>query len=305
MNRGTTRRLALLTLFWGSSFLWIKVAIRGLSPDEVTFARLILGAGVLFAVVAFQRASVPRSPVVWLHIVVASLFANATPYLLFALGEQHVASSTAGILNATTPLWTVVVALATGHQRSVVPRQAAGLIVGFGGAVLVFSPWEASSGLVSIGAIECVLAACCYGIGYVYMDRFLVRRGIGPVTLSACQLLAASGWLAIVLGATGAPAPRLDFSVVASMVVLGVFGTGVAYVLNYQIIHSEGATVASTVTYLLPIVAIVLGVLALGERLTALVVAGIALILAGVWLTRNRAARVPAKTSGSVDSSVS
>jgi drug/metabolite transporter (DMT)-like permease len=168
----------------------------------------------------------------------------------------------------------------------VTARQAAGLLVGFGGAVLIFSPWQAISGLASAGAIACLAAAASYGISYVYMDRFLARRGINPVTLSACQLLAASGWLAIALGITGAQSPRLDVSVVASVAILGLIGTGAAYVLNYQIITSEGATAASTVTYLLPVVAIVLGVLVLDEHITLLVIAGIALILLGVALTR-------------------
>jgi len=179
-------------MIWGSGFLWIKLAIGGLSPVEVTLARLVLGSAVLFAVVAVQRGSLPRTPVVWTHIMVAALFANAAPYLLFAVGEQHVASATAGILNATTPLWTVVVASAIGHQRAITARQAAGLVIGFGGALLVFSPWQAASGLASAGAIECLAAAASYGISYVYMDRFLARRGIGPVVLSACQLGAAS-----------------------------------------------------------------------------------------------------------------
>ena len=288
MHRATTIRIALLALIWGSGFLWIKLAIRGLSPVEVTLTRLVLGSAVLFAVVAARRdfASVPRSPVLWMHIIVAAVFANAAPYLLFAVGEQHVASSTAGMLNATTPLWTVIVALATRHQRAVTARQATGLLVGFGGAVLIFSPWQTASWLGSVGAIECLAAAASYGISYVYMDRFLARRGISPVALSACQLLAASGWLALALGATGVQSPRLNLSVVASVAILGLIGTGAAYVLNYQIITSEGATVASTVTYLLPVVAIVLGVLALGEHITLLGIAGIALILVGVGLTR-------------------
>jgi drug/metabolite transporter (DMT)-like permease len=296
VGRATTTRLALLALVWGSSFLWIKLAIRGLSPVEVTFARLILGSLVLFAIAAIQRGPLPRSPLIWAHIAVASVFGNAAPYLLFALGEQHVASSTAGMLNATTPLWTVVVALTTRHQRAVSARQAAGLMIGFGGAVLIFSPWQSAGGLASVGAIESVAAGASYGISYVYMDRFLARRGISPVTLSACQLLSASVLLAVVLGVTGAQAPRLDASVVVSIVILGLAATGAAYVLNYQIITSEGATVASTVTYLLPVVAIILGVLVLGEHITLLVLGGIALILAGVALTRNRAAQAPAKT---------
>jgi drug/metabolite transporter (DMT)-like permease len=295
MSRATTARLALLALLWGSGFLWIKLAIRGLSPVQVTLGRLVLGAAVLFVVVALQRRSLPRTRVMWLHITVAALFGNATPYLLFALGEQHVASSTAGMLNATTPLWTVVVALATRHQRTITARQVAGLLAGLAGTVLIFSPWRATSGLASTGTIECAAAAASYGIGYVYMDRFLARRGISPVVLAACQLLAASALLTVTLGAAGGPAPRLDATVIVSMVILGLAGTGAAYVLNYQLIASEGATVASTVTYLMPVVAIVLGLLVLGERVTLLALAGIVLILAGVALTRNRAARAPAK----------
>src|SRR5262249_29316507 len=117
-------RIALLALFWGSSFLWIKLAVRGLSPAEVTLGRLVLGAGVLFAIVAARRQPVPRSPAIWGQIMIAALFGNAAPYLLFALSEQHVASSTAGMLNATTPLWTVLVALTVRHQRSVSLAQA-------------------------------------------------------------------------------------------------------------------------------------------------------------------------------------
>jgi len=289
VNRATTVRMGLLALIWGSGFLWIKLGIGGLSPVEVTLSRLVLGSGVLFAVVAVRRGSLPGSPVVWAHITVAALFANAAPYLLFAVGEQHVASATAGMLNATTPLWTVLIALGTRHQHAVTARQAAGLVIGFGGAVLIFSPWQAVSGLASIGAVACLAAAACYAVSYVYMDRFLARRGIGPVVLSACQLGAASVWLALALGVTGAPAPRLDPTVVASVLILGLIGTGAAYVLNYQIIASVGATVASTVTYLLPIVAIILGFLVLGEHITLPDLAGIALILAGVALSRNRA----------------
>ncbi|MGZ6790826.1 MAG: DMT family transporter [Mycobacteriaceae bacterium] len=288
MHRSTVPRLALLALIWGSSFLWIKLAIRGLSPVEVTLARLVLGAGVLFVIVLIRHEPVPRSPALWTHISVAALFANAVPYLLFAVGEQSVDSSTAGMLNATTPLWTVVIALSVQHEKTVSFQQVGGLVIGFGGALLIFSPSATASGFVSTGAIECLAAAASYGISYVYMDRFLARRGVSPVTLSACQLLAASVLLAITLGAAGTKSPRLDVTTVASIVILGLIGTGFAYVLNYQIITSEGATVASTVTYLLPVVAILLGVLVLGEHMTLPIIAGIALVLVGVALTRSR-----------------
>jgi drug/metabolite transporter (DMT)-like permease len=214
----------------------------------------------------------------------------AIPYLLFAVGEQHVASSTAGMLNATTPLWTVVIALSVRHEKSASLRQVGGLVVGFAGVLLIFQPWETGTGLTSAGAIECLAASASYGISYVYMDRYLARRGISPVALSACQLLAASMVLVIALGAVGARTPRLDpTTTVASILILGLLGTGVAYVLNYQIITSEGATIASTVTYLLPVIAIILGVTVLGEPVTALIIAGIALVLIGVALTRHSA----------------
>jgi drug/metabolite transporter (DMT)-like permease len=199
-------------------------------------------------------------------------------------------SSTAGIINATTPLWTVVLALAVRHQKTVTGWQAAGLIAGFAGALLIFAPWSAGSGLASAGGLECLAASVSYGISYIYMDRFLARRGISPVTLSACQLSAASVMLAIALAVTGVRAPHFTAESVAAIAVLGFIGTGIAYVLNYQIITGEGATIASTVTYLLPVVAIVLGVLVLGESVTAIILAGIVLVLAGVALTRRNSA---------------
>jgi drug/metabolite transporter (DMT)-like permease len=274
--------------------LWIKVADRGFSPVEVTLARLALGAAVLFAIVLARRQTIPRLGRVWAHIAVAALFANAVPYLLFAVAEQTVNSSTAGVINATTPLWTVVLALAVRHQKTVASWQAAGLIVGFGGALLIFAPWQTTSGLISAGGLECLAASVSYAISYVYMDKFLAQRGIGPVVLSACQLLCASVMLAAALAVAGVRTPHFSAQSVAAVAVLGVIGTGFAYVLNYQIITSEGATVASTVTYLLPVVAIVLGVLVLNETITATLLGGIALVLAGVALTRVKRRKPPA-----------
>ena len=289
MTRSALPRIALLALIWGSAFLWIKLADRGFSPVEVTLARLALGAAVLFAIVRVRREAIPRSGRLWAHIAVAALFANAVPYLLFAVAEQTVDSSTAGIINATTPLWTVVLALAVRHQKAVTSWQAAGLIVGFAGAVLIFTPWHTAGGLFSAGGLECLAASVSYAVSYIYMDRFLARRGIGSVVLSACQLLAAAVMLAIALAVSGVQTPHVTAESVAAIAVLGIIGTGFAYVLNYQIITSEGATVASTVTYLLPVVAIVLGVLVLGESITVTTLAGIALVLAGVALTRRQA----------------
>ena len=286
MNRASVSRIALLALIWGSAFLWIKLADRGFSPVEVTLARLAVGATVLFAVVLVRRDKVPRSLRLWAVIAVAALFANAAPYLLFALAEQTVSSSTAGIINATTPLWTVLLALAIRHQQSVTRWQAVGLAAGFAGAVLIFAPWQKTSELLSAGGLECMAASVSYAVSYIYMDRFLARRGISAIVLSACQLGAAAVMLAIALAVSGVRTPEVTTQNIAALAVLGIIGTGFAYVLNYQIITSDGATAASMVTYLLPVVAIVLGVLVLSESITAAMIGGIALVLVGVALTR-------------------
>src|SRR6266487_1907487 len=264
VKQSALARLSVLALIWGSSFLWIKLADRGFSPVQVTFARLALGAAVLFPVVLARRETVPRSAGLWARIAVAALFANAVPYLLFAVAEQSVDSSTAGIINATTPLWTVVLAVAVRHQKSVTGWQGTGLVVGFGGALLIFSPWHSASSVASAGGLECLAASISYAASFIYMDKFLARRGMSPVTLSACQLLVAAALLAVALPIAGSGVPHADGASVAGLVVLGVLGTGVAYVLNYQIITSEGATVTVTV------------------------LAGIALVLSGVALTRRR-----------------
>ena len=171
MARSALPRIGLLALIWGSAFLWIKLADRGFSPVEVTLARLTLGAAMLFAIVLARREQAPRSPRVWAHVAVAALFANAVPYLLFAMAEQSVDSATAGIINATTPLWTVVLALAVRHQNAVTKWQAAGLIVGFIGAALIFTPWTAAAGLTSAGGLECLAASISYVVSYIYMDK--------------------------------------------------------------------------------------------------------------------------------------
>jgi drug/metabolite transporter (DMT)-like permease len=182
----------------------------------------------------------------------------------------------------------VVLALAVRHQKTLTNWQAAGLIVGFAGAVLIFSPWRMTSGLTSAGGLECLAASVSYAVSYIYMDRFLARRGLSAIVLSACQLAAAAVMLAVALAVAGAPAPHITAESVTAIAILGIIGTGLAYVLNYQIITIEGATVASTVTYLLPVIAIVLGVLVLNESVTVTVLGGIALVLAGVALTRYR-----------------
>lgn len=282
--RASLVRLALLALIWGSSFLWIAVALRGFSPIQIALARLTLGAAVLAVLVHARGLRLPAKRATWAHLSVAALFGNAIPYTLFAVGEQHVSSSVAGVLNTTTPLWTLAVAYASGHERAVSPGKAVGFAVGMAGTVVIFSPWQAGSQIASTGGLACLGAACSYGIAYVYMDRFLARRGIPPLVLSAAQLIPATAFLALVLPVAGFQPVHLRWESLAALGVLGILGTGIGYTLNYRLIADEGTT-ASVVTYLLPIVAVILGAVVLGDRITATIAAGMLIVLAGVAIT--------------------
>jgi drug/metabolite transporter (DMT)-like permease len=220
------------------------------------------------------------------HLVVAALFANAAPYLLFAISEQTVDSALAGILSATTPLWTVLVAVATRHERTIEPARAAGIALGFAGVVVIFQPWSGGASGTLGGQLASLAAAACYGVSYVYMARYLTPRGLSPLVLAAAQLVAATLWLAPALTTTAGDDINMSWSILGALLALGPIGTGVAYVVNYDIVTRDGATAASLVTYLLPVVSIALGAAVLGERITLAAGAGTAIVLASVALSR-------------------
>jgi drug/metabolite transporter (DMT)-like permease len=284
---GSVLRLAALALLWGSNFLWIKIALRGFSPVQLTLVRLALGAVVLLAVVYALRLPGIRGRRLWLHLAVAAFFANALPYTLFGVGEQYVASNVAGVLNATTPLWTLAVGLAVRHERRLIPSQLAGLLLGFAGTVAILSPWRSSDALHLGGALACLAAAASYGVSYVYMDLFLAGRGIPPLALSAYQLVAATALLAAATPLSGFPEFHARPDVVVAVVILGLLGTGIAYVLNYRLITDEGSIAASSVTYLIPTVSVVLGAAVLDESVTVSMLLGTSVVLGGVAIVLN------------------
>ena len=278
--------LALLAALWGSNFFWIKLALRGLAPGQVVFVRLTLGALVLVALVLVRGDRFPTKPLVWLHLTVAALAANVAPYLLFSYAELRIDSSIAGILNATTPLWTVLILLAVRHEGKLSAWKLTGTAVGFAGALLIFSPWAHGSEVMSRSGAECLLAAALYGLSFVYMARYLAPTKLSPLALSAGQLAASALLVSLSLPLLGRHAPHLYPSAVAGVLVLGALGTGLAYLVNYRLITESGASAASLVTYLIPVVAVALGVLVLGEHLQLHVLIGAAVVLLGVAVTR-------------------
>ena len=277
-----------LAALWGSGFLWIKVALRGLSPAQVVLGQLVTGAAVLVAVVVLRRLRLPRSLELWGHLAVMAMVGSIAPYFLFSWGEQRIASSLAGVLNATTPLVTLLLAVALRAEPISLPR-AAGIALGLLGVVVLAAPWhspQASSSINGIGA--CLLAATCYAMGYVYARRFLTGRGIPPLVLAAEQLGTGAVLLGLAAPVVTRPPMALSPSVVAAVLVLGVLSTGVAYVLNYRLIQDEGATAASTANFLVPVVAVTLGVVVLAEPMTWNLFVGAVIVLVGVALSDGR-----------------
>lgn len=280
-------RVGVLALLWGSTFLWTELALRGFPPAQVTFIRCALGALVLTAACWTVRHRLPRDRSTWRHLAVAAFFCNAVPFSLFSLGQQQVGSGLAGVLNATTPLWALAIGLALGTERGRGPARSGGLLLGFAGTVVIFAPWQ-GTGPASWGALAILLAAASYAVAFAYMGRHLAGRGIPTLALSASQLIAATGFAALLLPAGGLEPPRPGTTALLAVIVLGVFTTGLTFHLTYRIVVDEGAVNAAAVGYLLPVVSVALGAVVLAEPVAARVLAGTAAVLAGVALTRRR-----------------
>ncbi|OZM75289.1 EamA family transporter [Amycolatopsis antarctica] len=282
-----------LALLWGSSFFWIKIGLNAFSPLQLVLARLVLGAVVLLALCLVYRHRLPSSRRLWLYLIVAAFFHNAVPFVLYAVGEQTIDSGTTGVLNATTPLWTLAVALLWRTERRLRGTRLAGLLVGLAGTVLIFAPWQ-SSELLSWGALACVAAAASYGFAFVYEARFLTDVGASPIALAGAQMIAASGLVLVAMPVGGLTPIHLDGGAIAAIAVLGVFSTGIGFALNYRLLATEGAVATATVGYLMPVVSVLLGTVFLDEVLDLRVIAGMAVVLAGVALTRVRGRAVTA-----------
>ena len=282
-------QFGVLAVVWGSSFLCIKVLGEDWPILWVALGRIALGALTLVALLLARRERLPARDA-WPHLAVAGLLINAIPFTLFAYGETKVPSIVAGLWNATTPLWVLVVVLvAFGDQRPGRDR-VAGLAVGFAGVALVLGPWRGLGGDELLGHLACAGAAVCYGVGFPYTRRYLAGRRESGVSLSAGQLLCATGLLALATPFSPLPG-ALGADSVAALLVLGALGTGVAFALNYAIIAAAGATTASTVTYLVPIVSTALGVVVLGESLTWNEPVGAAVVLTGIAISQGRLRR--------------
>ncbi len=279
-------RAVLLSAIWGTSFLFIKVGDRSFAPFDVASVRIAIGALILVGLLVVSRHPLPRGLRLWGHLAVAGLLLNAVPFTLIAWGEVRIPSLAAGIWNATTPLFVFPVSLVMLSFEKATWAKVTGLFVGFVGVVIVLGAWSGLSGGHLSGDLACLSASACYGLGMPYARRFITRSSASPTGLAAGQLIAATVEMALVAPWLAKVPLHVSTVSVLSVLALGAFGTGVAYVINYSIIREAGATNASLVTYLITIFSTVLGITVLGEVLVWNEPVGAIVVLLGVAISQ-------------------
>jgi drug/metabolite transporter (DMT)-like permease len=282
-------RIVVLGFIWGWSFLFIKVGVEGMTPTTVAAARCGLGMVTMLVLLRLTGLRLPPRSM-WRHLSFMALVHSALPFTLLAWSEERITSALASVLNASTALFTALAAAVLLSERLRRP-QLIGLALGFGGVAIAAGVGGSDLAESSLtGSLAALGAGAFYGVGFAYARLHL--GGLSPLVASGGQLVAATAMLvpfAVVSTAT----EGIDLAPhrVLAVVLLGVLGTGVAYVLNYRSIAEMGSTRASVVTYLVPVVAVAVGVLFLDERFELRWVAGGALIILGIALLHERIRR--------------
>jgi drug/metabolite transporter (DMT)-like permease len=301
VNRRHAVMLIALALIWGSSFMFIKVAVRELSPSTLILGRLGLAALALAIVVPVAiglRETLVDLRAHWVGIVVVGAVNTAVPFWLLSWGETKVDSGLASVIQASVPIFNAVLAFAFFHEQRVSGRRLAGVGVGFVGVALLVG---AQPHAKLLGALAVVAMATCYGAGGLLTRRYLRTARPHAVALGTSVVAAV---LVTPAGVAQAPAHIPGWKVLASVAVLGLLATACAYLLFFTIVAGAGADYAALVTYLVPPVALVYGAVFLGESVGVAALAGLALILGGVALgtrtprgARRGDARVPVTQS--------
>ncbi len=259
----------LLALIWGNSFVFIKVGLESLTPAGVVFSRLALGMVTMLAISAVTRTPLPPRRY-WGPLFVAALLMTSGGWLLFAISEQYVSSALAGIINGATPLLTLVAILVAFPEEKPTRERIIGLGIGFTGVLVVVGIWQGLGATTWLGIGACLLAVTGYGISFPYVRRHLATRSsaVGPMTFATGLMIMGTLQITPVMLVTGYAHAPIEPRVIAAMVALGVLGSGVAYMLNFRVIERSDATTASTVTYVITLVAVVSGAVLLDEHIT-------------------------------------
>ena len=284
VNRGDWLILVALAVIWGGAFFFIGVAVRHVPPLTYVWLRLTIAAAAMWVYVKARGGSLGLPRQVWGAIVLLAVLNNALPFTLFGWGQTHIASGLASILNATTPIWGVVVAHFLTHDERMTPRKIAGVLLGFGGVATMIGPALLSNiGTSGLAELACIAAALSYALAAVWARRFR-RMGVSPVSVTTGQLTAGALIMLPMSMIVDQPwtHPLPPVGAWAAITALGLFCTAFGYVLYFRLIDHAGATNALLVTLLVPPVAIVLGAMFLGETLAPQDFIGLGLIALGL-----------------------
>jgi drug/metabolite transporter (DMT)-like permease len=276
--------LLILAVVWGGAFLFIGVAVRHVHPLTYVWLRLTIAAAAMWIYVRARGETVALPKMVWGSILLLALLNNALPFTLFGWGQTHIASGLASILNATTPIWGVVVAHFLTHDERMSPRKIAGVLLGFGGVATMIGPSLLSSlGTNALAQLACVAASLSYALAAVWARRFR-KMGVSPLSVTTGQLTAGALMMAPMSLLIDQPwtQPFPPLTAWGAIVALALACTAFGYVLYFKLIATSGATNALLVTLLVPPVAIVLGATFLNETLAPQDFFGLALIAVGL-----------------------
>ncbi|MDN4982477.1 DMT family transporter [Bradyrhizobium sp. WYCCWR 13022] len=283
--------LAVLSILWGGSFFFNGAALRELPPLTLVFLRVALGAAILLPLLGRQGISFPRGVAGWKPFFVIGLLNNVVPFSLIVAGQTFVPSGLASILNATTPLFTVMV-MAMAGEEALQARRVAGVALGLAG-VIILRGWgtEARTGQ-GLGILLCLGGALSYGFAALAARRLL--KDSAPLGTATFQLMASTAMMAIVAGAVEQPWHLAMPGVATWLAVLGLaaLSTALAYIVFFQIIRRSGATNVMLVTLLIPVTAILLGWLVLGEPISAREIAGAIVIASALIVIDGRVLRM-------------
>ena len=277
-----------LGLVWGCSFIFIKLGLEFIPPFGVAFVRCALGAITLLIVVKIMKIDLPKEKSTWYKLWVVAMLLNVVPGILFAYAELHVTSVLAGIINATTPLATLIVMLIAFREEKLKSEQVYGLILGGLGVLVVLGAWQGIGDNQLTGVIALLIAVTCYGISFPYSKRNIIPLGLKPEAAATSQLIMAAITLLPFYLYDGISQDNYRPANIFAMLALGILGSGFAYIWNFSIIAAAGSSIASSVTYLTPVVAVFVGWLFLGEVIVWHEPVGALLVILGAAVSQGR-----------------
>ena len=276
----------LAALIWGSSFYFIEVLLTAFHPTVVVLLRLTIGAIVLLAMSHLMGLKLPFE--IWRKLFVAGILMNSLPGFLFAFAQDYVSSILAGIINATTPLMTLLFILFVFREQQVTKSQIVGLVVGFFGVLIVLGVWNGLPSGQLVGVIAMVCAAAGYGFSLPYYRKNVIPLNYPPTSLMALQVAISAVQVLPFALFNLQLRSEVTWQIGLTALMLGGLGSGLAYVLHYQVTKVAGAVIASSVTYVMPVVAAGAGVLLLNEILHWYEFAGAAVVMIGIIISQRQ-----------------